>query len=150
MVPSAFVILSSLPLSPTGTVDRGALTGTYTNPEPDDTFAPPRTPAEELVVDIWKAILHVSRVGIYSSFFDLGGDSLLAIRVILRLREIFRIELPLRCLFETLTVDGLVKSMAQMWGGREIVEEIAWAFMQVEQLSDRDVEALLEKESTRL
>jgi amino acid adenylation domain-containing protein len=107
------------------------------------TFMPPRTPAEEIVARVWKSFLGVRRVGIYDNFFDLGGHSLLASRIICRLREVFRIDLPLRSLFESPTVDGLITLMAEIWGGREIVEEIAWTFTLVQQLSDDEVSVMI-------
>src|SRR5262249_9425062 len=83
MMPAAFVVLPSLPLSPTGKVDRRAL------PAPKfaasaTVFLPPRTPTEIRLAEIWKALLKVDRVGAQDNFFDLGGHSLLATRVVAR------------------------------------------------------------------
>lgn len=113
MVPSAFVMLKSLPLTPNGKVDRVAL------PECDRaqqkleiTFVAPRTPVEEILAGIWAKILGLEQVSIHDNFFDLGGHSLLATQVISRLRETFKVELPLRCLFESPTVAELAKRIA--------------------------------------
>src|SRR5262249_22603151 len=89
---------------------------------------PPRTPAEQVVTAIWSDILKVERIGIYDNFFELGGHSLRAVQVISQVYEIFQIELPLISLFEKPTIDGLVNEMAQLLGGREIVEEVALGF----------------------
>ncbi|HWX43201.1 MAG TPA: amino acid adenylation domain-containing protein [Blastocatellia bacterium] len=145
MTPSSFVIMERLPLTPNGKVDRKALA---VNHEPvdiqEEDCTPARTPAEELVARVWSEVLDAPAVGINSSFFALGGHSLLATQVILRLREIFRVEVPVRSMFETPTVAGIVTAMSNIWGGREIVEEIAWVFMQVEQLSDQDLHKVLD------
>ena len=109
----------------------------------DRDFPAPRTPAEELIGAIWSCVLGVERVGIYDDFFELGGDSQSAARVISKIGEVFRKDLRLPCLFRSPTVVGLVNLLAEMWDGREIIDEIAWTVMQVEQLSDDEVEKLL-------
>ena len=105
MVPSAFVTLDEMPLTPNGKIDRRAL------PEPDVTelseFVAPRTPTEEIVAGIWSRILDVERVGLHDDFFQLGGHSLLATQVVSRLRETFRVEVSLRALFGNPTVIAL-------------------------------------------
>ncbi|HEV2735654.1 MAG TPA: amino acid adenylation domain-containing protein, partial [Longimicrobiaceae bacterium] len=105
MVPSATVVLESIPLSPNGKVDRRAL------PAPDGAgsteFVPPRTPAEGAVAEIWAETLRLERVGVTASFFELGGHSLLATRVVSQVRRVFGVEVPLRALFEGPTVAEL-------------------------------------------
>jgi acyl carrier protein len=106
MIPTAFVKLEALPLTPNGKLDRKAL------PEPDfhgapDNYAPPETPVEEKLVEIWQAVLSVKRVGIHDNFFDLGGHSLLATQVIHRINQAFQLSLPIRSLFEEPTVAEL-------------------------------------------
>jgi acyl carrier protein len=149
MVPSAYVIMERLPITPNGKIDRTALNMDKQQAfEQTEELISPRTPAEEVVARIWKEVLDVEQVGINSDFFSLGGHSMLATQIILRLREIFRVELPVRSLFEMPTVDGAVKTISEIWGGREIVEEIAWSFLQVEGLTEDDAtEILLQRSS---
>jgi amino acid adenylation domain-containing protein len=103
MIPSTFVHLESLPLTPHGKVDRNALPAGQRTAE-DGAYVAPRTSTEEALASIWAEVLNVERVGIHDNFFDLGGHSLLAMRVIARIRARFETELPLRVIFETPTV----------------------------------------------
>ncbi|HWN42365.1 MAG TPA: amino acid adenylation domain-containing protein [Thermoanaerobaculia bacterium] len=105
MVPSAFVFLEELPLTPHGKVDRRALPAPQASHEVE--VALEKSPAEELLAGIWSALLRVSAIGPRDNFFDLGGHSLLATQVVSRVREVFGVELPLRALFETPTLAGL-------------------------------------------
>jgi amino acid adenylation domain-containing protein len=144
MIPSSFVQLDELPLTPNRKVDRRALPAPEgSRPEMAAAFVAPRTAAEEIIAGIWCEVLKVERVSIHDNFFELGGHSLLATQVISRLREAFQIELPLRRLFEEPTVSGLLDEIAQAWGGMEIVEEIARTIKEIKQLPEENVKHLL-------
>ena len=129
MVPADFVLLESLPLTATGKVDRRAL------PEPssvdDADYAPPETPTEELLAEIWAQVLGRERIGIFDNFFDAGGHSLLAPQVFARIEETLHVALPLRILFEAPTVAQLATAVE-----RELLA-------QIEELSDEEAERLL-------
>jgi amino acid adenylation domain-containing protein len=114
MVPSAFVVLESFPVTPNGKVDRGALPAPDTPGSSAGTYVAPRTAAEERMAEIWAEVLGVERVGAEDHFFDLGGHSLLATRVVSRVRDAFAIELPLRALFEGPTVAELAGRVEEM------------------------------------
>ena len=106
MVPSVFVVLDSLPLTPSGKVDRRAL------PEPaaprgESGSMEPRTQTEEMVAGIWSSVLGVGQVGARDNFFELGGHSLLATQVISRVRDAFGVEVGVRALFDAPTPSGL-------------------------------------------
>ncbi|OUL18944.1 hypothetical protein BV372_33785 [Nostoc sp. T09] len=109
MLPTTFVILDKLPLTPNCKVDRKVLPAPEQTTGLEASFVPPRTPTEQIIVDIWADILGREQVGIYENFFNLGGHSLLATQVISRLREVFKIDLPLRSLFENPTIKNLVE-----------------------------------------
>ncbi|HEX6911984.1 MAG TPA: amino acid adenylation domain-containing protein, partial [Longimicrobium sp.] len=115
MVPSAIVRLDALPLTPNGKVDRRALPA----PELDagaEAYVEPRTAVEEIVAGIFAEVLRVEHVGARDDFFVLGGHSLIAVRVVSRVRDAFGVELPLRALFEASTVEALaarVESLGQ-------------------------------------
>jgi amino acid adenylation domain-containing protein len=105
MVPAAAVVLAALPLTPNGKVDRFALPIPET---PEGTAAEaPRSPLEELVAGLWAETLGTGSIGLHDDFFSLGGYSLLAIRLLARLRAATGVELPLRALFAHPTVAAL-------------------------------------------
>ncbi|MEV1250027.1 amino acid adenylation domain-containing protein [Nonomuraea sp. NPDC049750] len=108
MVPAAWVELAALPHTPNGKTDRKALPDPdWSRPQPANRYTPPRTEMEEYVADVWAAVLGLERVGRDDDFFVLGGNSLLASRVLLRLREAFDLPLSLRQIFEARTVAAL-------------------------------------------
>src|SRR5215213_7151460 len=138
MVPSTFVTLDSLPLTPSGKVDRRSLPAPgLSDIRAENVYAEPRTPAEEQLVEIWEEILGLERVGIHDNFFELGGHSLLATQVVSRLNRHFGVELPLRVLFEDSTIEGLALAVTQMQAAAEI--DIEQLLAQVEQMQDQSV-----------
>ena len=123
MVPSAFVFLDSLPLTPNGKLDRKALPAPdQSRPELGDAFVAPRTPIEEILANIWAEILTLDKVGIHDNFFQLGGHSLLATQVVSRIRDCFRLDLPLRSLFEAPTIKGLAKKLQDLGDKQEVAQ----------------------------
>jgi amino acid adenylation domain-containing protein len=110
MVPTTFVRMESLPLTPTGKLDRHALpVPDKFRPSMQEPYLAPRTRTEELIAGRWAELLGTERIGAHDNFFELGGHSLLAIRLLSRIRETFQLELPLRAIFETPTVAGLAQ-----------------------------------------
>jgi thioesterase domain-containing protein/acyl carrier protein len=98
MLPSAFVVLDKLPLTPNGKLDKSALP-VPDNHEPAAQFVGPRNDLELQLVRIWEEVLNVRSIGIRDNFFDRGGHSLLAVRLLSRIRRTFDIELPLSIFF---------------------------------------------------
>ncbi|MGE6764044.1 non-ribosomal peptide synthase/polyketide synthase, partial [Corallococcus interemptor] len=111
MCPSALLVLEALPLNTNGKVDRKALPAPQSGAAAS-TYVAPRNPTEEQLAAIWAAVLRVPQVGMKDSFFDLGGHSLLATQVVSRVRAAFSVELPLRALFESPTVEALAARLA--------------------------------------
>ncbi|MEH1828686.1 MAG: amino acid adenylation domain-containing protein [Nostoc sp.] len=114
MIPKAFVMLDSLPLTASGKVDRLALTKLDTPASGliDKTFIAPRTPTESTLAKIWAEVLNIERVGIYDNFFDLGGDSLLTVRLMKQIHKQFERELPLSRLFLNPTIESLATALS--------------------------------------
>jgi amino acid adenylation domain-containing protein len=108
MVPSAFVTLAALPLTPSGKVDRGALPAPDARrPALEQGYVAPRTEEEQVLARIWGDVLRLDKIGINDNFFDLGGHSLLATQIMARARDAFQTELPLPAIFEAPTIAGL-------------------------------------------
>ena len=109
-MPQVIVKLDQLPLTASGKVDRQALPAPErAGAEAEDGYVPPRTPEEELLAGIWAEVLGVERVSVHDNFFESGGHSLLATQVVSRIRALFRLELPLRVMFDTATLAELAK-----------------------------------------
>jgi amino acid adenylation domain-containing protein len=114
MVPKTLVLLDSLPLTPNSKVDRQALTALdiLNNRVLDKTFVAPRTPIELKLAEIWTEVLNLERVSIHDNFFDVGGNSLLSVRLLERIRKQFGCELPLSTLFLNPTIENLATSLS--------------------------------------
>ncbi|MFF5205705.1 amino acid adenylation domain-containing protein [Streptosporangium sp. NPDC000396] len=110
MVPSAFVVLDRLPLNHNGKVDRHALPAPAWQ-EPVVVTQGPRTEAEELVAEVWAEVLGVDRAGVHDNFFALGGNSLLAIRVVARIRAAVDLEVPIDAIFTNPTLEKLADAV---------------------------------------
>jgi acyl carrier protein len=135
MMPSAFVSLESIPLTPNDKVDYRALPAPdYTKREREETFVAPRTPAEEALAGIWAEVLRLEQVGVHDNFFELGGHSLLATQVISRASKAFDVELPLRNVFEAPTVAALV----------ERIETLRWLRQDLQATSNSTVDEIEE------
>jgi amino acid adenylation domain-containing protein len=110
LIPSAMVWLDELPLTVNGKVDRRRLPAPGgERPTLADGYVAPRTPTEERLAAIWAEVLRLDRVGMEDDFFALGGHSLIAMQVAARVRDAFRVDLPLRRLFETPRVAPLAR-----------------------------------------
>ncbi|UFP96150.1 non-ribosomal peptide synthetase [Gloeobacter morelensis] len=144
MLPSAYVFLAELPLNINGKLDRHALPAPdAARPEAGTDFVAPRTAAEQVMAGIWLEVLGIERVGIHDNFFELGGHSLRATQVVSRIRAAFQIELPLRDVFQTPTIAGLLDTLALQWGDRAVLEAVAQTFVEVQQLSEDEIKAML-------
>ncbi|GGP84682.1 non-ribosomal peptide synthetase [Streptosporangium pseudovulgare] len=128
-VPTAWVRLDALPLTPGGKVDRAALPAPQAAPDAGRVL--PRTDGERLVASIWEELLGTGPVGAFDDFFALGGHSLLATRVAARIRRATGVEVPIKTIFAGSTVAALAEEVERL-----LVEELA-------ALSEEEAEALL-------
>ena len=144
MIPSLFIQLDSFPLTPNGKIDRTALPKPDQQQRQNDTsFIAPRTPTEQLIADTWTDVLNVPRVSIHDNFFDLGGHSLQATRVITRLREPTKLDLSIRAFFEHPTVAELALLITELQANQEDADDILQIIEELEELSEDEISALL-------
>jgi amino acid adenylation domain-containing protein len=109
MVPSAFVVLRTLPLTANGKLDRKALPAP---PRAEHVVIAPRNLMEAKLVEIWEQVLAINSVGVNEDFFQIGGHSLIAVRMMAMIRNRFQKALPLASLFQNPTIAGLAKLLA--------------------------------------
>jgi len=108
MVPSVFITLDVIPLTPNSKVDRRALPApNWEQRDLEEIFVAPRTPLEEALTDIWSQVLGVKQIGIKDNFFDLGGHSLLAVRLVDEIEKAINIKIPLAAVFQLTNVEQM-------------------------------------------
>ena len=107
MIPNAFVRLGELPLTPNGKIDRDALPLPERAAATGPTFQPPRTPLENRLAELWQELLQLPAVGIDDNFFQCGGNSLLAMRLVSRARDQLQLVADIRSVFESPTIAAL-------------------------------------------
>jgi acyl carrier protein len=149
MLPLAFIQMEALPLSPNGKVDRRAL------PVPEQVKAVPasaqimpRTPLEEILCGIWQEVLKTEQVGVTDNFFELGGHSLLVTQIISRVREIFRIELPVRKLFDAVTIEQLASVIVENETKPGQAESIARTLKTIRNMPEEERRKILQRKRT--
>jgi acyl carrier protein len=150
MLPSVFVALDQLPLTGTGKVNRRAL------PDPDRSrpnlatpLVEPTTEIEAKLAAIWMEVLLVNQVGIHDSFFDLGGNSLTAHRVIARAIQTFHLELPVRALFDAPTVAEIAAIITQNQTKQASGTVLAQMLREVEAMTEEEAQRQLVKENAQ-
>jgi amino acid adenylation domain-containing protein len=144
MLPTVFVHLDVLPKAPNGKLDRRALPAPgRARPTLDQPPVAPRTSVETALCAIWREVLDLDEVGVTDAFLDLGGTSLAAGRILARLAETFRVDLPLRLLFEAPTVAGLAAALAARGVGASDPAAQERLLGELEGLSEAEAERLL-------
>ncbi|HET9805236.1 MAG TPA: non-ribosomal peptide synthetase [Candidatus Acidoferrum sp.] len=125
MIPSAFVFLDSMPLAGPGKVNLKALPElARSRPELQTPLALPRTPIEEKIAQMWAEVLGLEQVGIDDDFFQLGGDSLIASRIVARIIATFEVEIPLGALFNAPKISTMA-SVLVAYGAAQAEGEVA-------------------------
>jgi amino acid adenylation domain-containing protein len=113
MVPSAFVVLKTLPLNPNGKVDRRALPAPDQERPLEEPLVAPQDELELQLTKLWEQVLNIQPLGVKDNFFDLGGNSLLAVRLTAQIEEVFSKKLPLSTFFQAPTVEQLASILRQ-------------------------------------
>jgi len=110
MIPSQIFLLDQIPLTFTGKIDYSQLISNFTCPK-KPYFLSPRDSVEITLVEIWKEVLQLEKVGIDENFFDLGGHSFLALELMLKIDQLFGVRMPLSILFESQTIQSLAEKI---------------------------------------
>ncbi len=111
-VPALFIFLDDFPLTPSGKINRNALPDlSAEGPTRSQDFVAPRTPLETSVAEVWREVLDLDTVGVHDHFLEVGGDSLRATQVAVRLRDVVQIDVSLRDVFEAATVAELAATI---------------------------------------
>jgi amino acid adenylation domain-containing protein len=144
MVPSAFVFLEALPLALNGKVDRMTLPPPgKARPAIATAYVAPRSPIEEQLARIWEKILSVESVGVHDNFFDVGGHSLAATRIVSEVIKQFGVQVPLQFLFESPTIAAMAAVVTENFSntiGHDVLERIV---SELESLSEEGAEKLI-------
>lgn len=133
MIPAYFIPVMAMPLAPSGKIDKAQLPDVSgSRRESSAAYAIPETELEEALVKVWQDVLNIDSIGIHDNFFNLGGQSLTAIRIVSRINVLFEIDMKLDVFFANTTIARLAAA----------VEDIL--IREIESLSDEEVEGLLD------
>jgi amino acid adenylation domain-containing protein/non-ribosomal peptide synthase protein (TIGR01720 family) len=140
MIPSYFVQIEKIPLTPNGKVDRKSLPGPDKSLTVTTGYAPPNNEIEKQLVVIWQELLNVKKIGINDNFFELGGHSLLAMNMVLRIQTCFGIEIPLGEIFDKPRIAQIAEHIHTR---EEKIKKFEQILMEIESLSEEQVARLL-------
>ena len=113
MLPSQFIKIKKVPLTQNGKVDKKSLFFYDTKLDTGINYAAPGNEIEEIMADIWKEALNLDKVGIHDNFFDLGGDSLKIIKVMIKMRKIFKRDIPVVTMYQYPSINSLSNFLRQ-------------------------------------
>jgi amino acid adenylation domain-containing protein len=149
MLPANYVLLNSLPKTPSGKIDRRRLpTPDQLMPQLETTYVAPRNPVEEILASLFANVLGLEQVGVHDHFFtELGGHSLLATQLVSKIRSTLQVELPLRTVFDQPTVSGLASILQNDPNTGHSIAKTAELALMVMNLSDEEVQTMLSARS---
>jgi len=146
MIPSNYVILEKFPLTPSGKIDRLSLPSPEkTRPLLDGSYVAPRTPTEQIIMEIWAEALGLENVGVIDNFFDLGGDSLMLLWMHTHIQETFAIDIPIVIMFKYPTITALAQFIINRKGFRQGTKP---AFADTQPLDVPEADTLPKKKTT--
>ena len=125
MVPARFVFLDSMPLSPSGKVDRKALPKDFPErPELSEMYVAPRTPLQKQLCEIWATLLGASQIGIRDNFFEAGGNSIRAVRLAAEIQRALQVDVPLVKLFEYPSIEKFAQYLSSGQSDRQLLDDV--------------------------
>lgn len=143
MVPATWAYLDAMPLTPNNKVDRKALPAPASVDSRADYIAP-RNAIESALADIWQELIQLEKIGVKDNFFDLGGHSLVAAQIHARIRKVFAIDVSLRELFASLTIEKTAQLLLSKETQPGRTEKIANAFLRMKQMTPAEKAKLLQ------
>ncbi|UCH96901.1 MAG: non-ribosomal peptide synthetase, partial [Candidatus Aminicenantes bacterium] len=146
MIPSYFMQLEKIPLTPNGKVDRKSLPGPDKSLKAASEYAAPTNETEKQLVKIWQELLKVKKIGIKDNFFELGGHSLLAMNMVLRIQACFGMEISLVEIFDNPRIAQISRHIQTR---EEKIKKFEQILLEIESLGDEQVEKLLSKGTDR-
>ena len=139
MIPSAFVFLDHLPVTPMGKVDRRTLpVPDNSRPRLDVPYVAPRNSVELRLAPIWAEVLGLTQVGVFDNFSHLGGHSLAAMRVVSRVVQTFQLELPIKALFDSPTISEMASIIAASSAKRASDAELERMLNEIESMTEEE------------
>jgi amino acid adenylation domain-containing protein len=151
MIPTTFITLDALPLTDTLKVDRKALPKPNgLRPEIAAPYAAPENSIEESLVKIWAEVLELDQIGIHDNFFDLGGHSLTAFRVISRVIQTFQLKLPIKLLFDSPTVAEMALVIAGNQAELVTHDELERMLSEVKSISDEEAQRRVDEINSKI
>ena len=144
MIPSGFVQLAALPLTPNGKIDRHSLpVPANLRPQLHAAYVEPGSVTERLLTEIWQEVLEIDCVGIHDNFYDLGGDSLAATRIVAKIVQHLQLEVPLRALFQAPTVAEMAAVITADLGESTEAAGLERVLAELEALSEEEAQRRL-------
>jgi amino acid adenylation domain-containing protein len=144
MIPAVFESVKEIPLTSNGKIYRSALPASArTRPNINMRFVAPDTPVERQLAEIWQSVLALEGIGIHDDFFDLGGDSLAATRVVSRVIKQFQVEVPLQSLYQSPTVAEMAAAVTEHQAKKLSGADLDRVLAELESLSDHEAQRLL-------
>jgi amino acid adenylation domain-containing protein len=107
MVPTILVEVENFPITPNGKIDKKALPDPDRNDLSNNEYVAPRDKTEQQLAEIWQKLLHTEKVGIHDNFFEIGGNSLIATRLMSKIEKAFNLKFPISLLFKAPTIEEL-------------------------------------------
>jgi acyl-CoA synthetase (AMP-forming)/AMP-acid ligase II/acyl carrier protein len=144
MIPVTFIVCESLPLLPTGKVDRKAVLALEVERvDQASNFVAPRNPVEASLGEIWRNVLGLNKIDVHDNFFDLGGHSLLATRIMSHASQAFQLELPVKALFDAPTIAQLGAAITEKQAARLSEANLVQILSEVERMTEEEAQKRL-------
>jgi acyl carrier protein len=144
MLPAAFEVVESFPLTSSGKINRRALPEPqFDRPAAEGTVDLPTSPLEEMLLTAWREVLKVDLIGIHDNFFDLGGHSLLAARLVSNVRSALDVDLNMVEIFEAPTISSLAEMLYPRIAERESDDELSKMIEELSGLTDEEAQLRL-------